>query len=55
MKKTVSSYTVRDAIEHKDLGTMTDDIIKVTVRNHAVKVYILQFTGAEEIKNLQEQ
>lgn len=41
----MASYSVRDPIEHKDLGTMTEDVIKATVKSHAVKVYVLQFVG----------
>jgi hypothetical protein len=43
LKKTATKYTVRDAIARIDYGTMTDDILKATVRKHAVKVYVLTF------------
>lgn len=52
MKRNVTSYEVRDAIEHKSLGVMKDDVIKATVKKHAIKVYVLKFLDAGAKGNL---
>lgn len=51
LKIITSSYSVRDAIEHKDLGSFSDDTLKATVRKHAIRVFVLTYTKSEEKKH----
>jgi hypothetical protein len=53
MKKTLTSYEVRDVIEHTNVGIMKDDIFKETVKRHSIKVYVLKFLAADV--NLREE
>lgn len=54
IKKTLSSYEVRDVIEHTNMGIMKDDIFKATVKKHAIKVFVLKFL-AEDVNLLREE
>lgn len=44
------SYTRRDAINHKDLGSSTEEVISASVEKHSVEVYVLTLTKNENKK-----
>lgn len=43
LKKNFDNYSVRDVIEHVDMGIKTNSEIKVTVRKHSVRAVVLKF------------
>lgn len=43
LKKNFDNYSVRDVIEHVDMGIKTNSEIKVNVRKHSVRAVVLKF------------
>ena len=44
LKVSYDNYSMRDAIEHQDLGIFTNDRVKaVNIKKHGVKVFIFKF------------